>query len=61
MDWFCNQIRNKRMGDDRLNKRQWKKQGTKLQHNKHYAQYLVTFLGVKIDGLSKKLDRKWIR
>ena len=49
------------MGDDRLNKRQWKKQGTKLQHNKHYAEYLVTFLGVKINGLSKKLDRKWIK
>lgn len=44
-----------------MNKRQWKKQGTKLIHNKHYAQYLVAFLGVEVKGLSKKLDRKWVK
>lgn len=49
------------MGDDRLNKRQRKKQGTKLMHNRHYAEYLVAILGVKVKGLSKKLDRKWVK
>ena len=30
-----------------MNKRQWKKQGTKLRHNGHYASYVALFLGFK--------------
>ena len=29
-----------------MNKRQWKKQGTKLRHNGHYANYVALFLGL---------------
>ena len=29
-----------------MNKQQWKKQGTKLRHNGHYANYVTLFLGL---------------
>ena len=43
-----------------MNKRQWKKQGSKLRHNSHYASYVALFLGVEIKG-KPHLDRKWLR
>ena len=41
-----------------MNKRQWKKQGTKLRHNGHYASYVALFLGVEIKG-KPHIDKKW--
>ena len=32
-----------------MNKRQLKKQGTKLRHNGHYANYVALFLGLEIE------------
>ena len=43
-----------------MNKRQWKKQGTKLRHNGHYASYVGLFLGMKNKG-KPHLDRKWLK
>ena len=43
-----------------MNKRQWKKQGTKLKHNGHYASYVSLFLGLEIKG-KPHLDRKWLK
>lgn len=43
-----------------MNKRQWKKQGTKLMHNGHYASYVALFLGKEIKG-KPHLDRKWLK
>ena len=43
-----------------MNKRQWKKKGTKLRHNGHYASYVALFLGLEIKG-KPHLDRKWLK
>lgn len=43
-----------------MNKRQWKKQGTKLRHNGNYASYVALFLGLEIKG-KPHLDRKWFK
>ena len=43
-----------------MNKRQWKKQGSKLKHNGNYASYVALFLGVEIKG-KPHLDRKWLK
>ena len=45
---------------EQMNKRQWKKQGTKLRHNGHYASYVALFLGLEIKG-KPHLDRKWLK
>ena len=41
-----------------MNKRQWKKQGTKLRHNGHYASYMALFLGKKIKGKHIRFHNK---
>lgn len=43
-----------------MNKRQWKKQGIKLRHNGHYANYVALFLGLEIKG-KPHLDKKWLK
>ena len=43
-------MRKEDKGGGMMNKRQWKKQGTKLKHNGHYASYIALFLGVEIKG-----------
>ena len=45
---------------EQMNKRQWKKQGTKLKHNGHYASYVALFLGIEIKG-KPHLDKKWLK
>ena len=45
---------------EQMNKRQWKKQGTKLKHNGHYASYVSLFLGKEIKG-KPHFDRKWLK
>ena len=57
---YCKQCGKKIKVVEQMNKRQWKKQGTKLMHNGQYASYVALFLGVEIKG-KPHLDRRWLK
>lgn len=44
-----------------MNKRQYKKQGTKLRHNGHYAMYVHIFLKQPTNIKHPHFDRKWLK